>query len=186
VRMPVLETARLQIRPFTREDLARCHAILDAGAGGDALAARQEWLEWTVRGYPQLARLFQPPYGDRAVVHRESGALIGACGLVPSLGPFEQLPSRRGDAASAPARATPEVGIYYALDAAHRGQGFATEAAEALIEWSRGALSLARIVATTTYDNSRSIRVMERLGMRVERNPLPEPSWFQIVGTLEL
>jgi RimJ/RimL family protein N-acetyltransferase len=44
---------------------------------------------------------------------------------------------------------------------------------------------LATVIATTRYDNLASQRVMERLGMRVERNPHPEPPWFQVVGTLD-
>jgi len=27
--------------------------------------------------------------------------------------------------------------------------------------------------------------VMRKLGMRIERNPLPEPHWLQIVGVLD-
>ena len=45
-------------------------------------------------------------------------------------------------------------------------------------------LDLARIVATTEDGNHRSIAVMKRLGMTIERNPLNEPAWFQIVGVL--
>lgn len=38
---------------------------------------------------------------------------------------------------------------------------------------------------TTEHANLPLRRVMERLGMRVETNPLPEPAWFQVVGILE-
>src|SRR4051812_1559936 len=41
-----------------------------------------------------------------------------------------------------------------------------------------------RIVAATEHDNLASIGVMRRLGMRIERNPDPEPHWFQTVGVL--
>jgi ribosomal-protein-alanine N-acetyltransferase len=44
---------------------------------------------------------------------------------------------------------------------------------------------LQRVVATTTYNNAASIRVMQKLGMTIERNPLPDPPWFQVVGVLE-
>ena len=40
------------------------------------------------------------------------------------------------------------------------------------------------IIATTTDDNAASIAVMRKVGMVVERNPLPEPPWFQVVGIL--
>ena len=97
MEMPVLVTPRLVIRPFTLEDLAKTHQLLDGEIENPieeeprlSLADRKTWLEWTVLNYRQLALLYQPPYGDRAVVHEQSGELIGACGLVPSLGPFNQ------------------------------------------------------------------------------------------------
>ena len=46
-------------------------------------------------------------------------------------------------------------------------------------------LKLKRIVATTTYDNAALMGVMRKLGMRIERNPMSEPLWFQVVGILE-
>jgi len=110
--------------------------------------------------------------------------VVGLVGLVPSLGPFGRLP---GFPAGQPRRdlLKPEVGLYWALAPRHRGNGYATEAARALVEWAFQNLQLARIVATTTHDNLPSAAVMGRLGMRVERNPDPEPAWFQVVGWLE-
>ena len=49
---------------------------------------RDQWLEWTVAGYAQLADLNQPPYGERAVERRSDGELVGLVGLVPCLAPF--------------------------------------------------------------------------------------------------
>jgi RimJ/RimL family protein N-acetyltransferase len=77
------------------------------------------------------------------------------------------------------------MGLYWALAPAHRGQGYATEAARALIEHAFDAFGLARILATTERGNAASQAVMRRLGMRVEENPLPQPEWFQVVGWLE-
>jgi ribosomal-protein-alanine N-acetyltransferase len=44
---------------------------------------------------------------------------------------------------------------------------------------------LRRVVAMTTYDNVASMGVMRKLGMRIERNPLDDPVWFQVVGMVE-
>ena len=68
---------------------------------------------------------------------------------------------------------------------AHRGHGYAAEAAQALIAWLFNTLSVQRVVATTEYANTASQRVMQRLGMRIEHNPAPTPEWFQVVGILE-
>lgn len=141
------------------------------------------WLEWTVAGYDQLEALTSPPYGERAIQLR-GGPVVGLVGLVPSLGPFGRLPGFGGDP-STRTLLRPEVGLYWAVDPQHRGNGYATEAARALVDWAFGHLELARIVAMTTHDNAASQAVMRRLGMRIERNPDPEPAWFQVVGWLE-
>jgi len=55
----------------------------------------------------------------------------------------------------------------------------------AVVDYAFDRLRLKRIIATTAYDNLASIGVMRKLGMRIERNPLPEPRWLQVVGVLE-
>jgi RimJ/RimL family protein N-acetyltransferase len=192
--MPPLETARLMIRPFSGDDLHSIHHILDVelaevevgNAGAATLQQRAEWLQWTVLNYEQLARLYQPPYGDRAMVLKATGQLIGVCGFVQSFGPFYQLPAFAASGAKAQAQLnTPEFGLFYAVSWACQRQGYAAEATRALIDYAFHQLQLRRIVATTTYENAASIRVMEKVGMQIERNPYPEPLWFQVVGILE-
>ncbi len=67
----------------------------------------------------------------------------------------------------------------------HRGRGYATEAARALVDFAFGPMRLARIVATTEYDNGASQAVMRHLGMRMHENALDQPAWFQVVGILD-
>jgi RimJ/RimL family protein N-acetyltransferase len=172
VRIPPIETQRLLIRELTAADSA---------AVADLAGLRDRWLRWTELAYEQLAELRQPPYGERAVALRSSGELVGLVGLVPSLGPFGLLPSWPGHSA----RFTPEVGLFYLVDDAHRRQGIAAEAAGALVRYAFDVLHLQRVVATTERTNEASIGVMRRLGMRIECNPEPEPPWFQVVGLLE-
>lgn len=190
--IPLLETERLLIRPFGHDDLDAIFEILDVAPGdplavAEARAGRQEWLEWSILNYDALDRLHQPPYGDRAVVLRASGELIGAAGLAPVLLPFGRLPAFGGPGAPSkqPAPNTSEVGLYWEIAAHHRRQGYATEAGAALIRYAFDTLNLQRIVATTTYGNTASIGVMHKLGMTIERNPLPEPIFMQVVAILE-
>lgn len=193
MNLPILETPRLTIRPFEMDDLDAIHRILDveldeAVTGSEpvtSLAEREMWLRWTVLGYEQLERLHQPPLGDRAVVLRETGALIGACGLAPCLNAFGQLDELRDPATLLHSANWIEVGLYYALSPAHHGQGYATEAARALLDYAFGTLALRRVVATTSYENHASRAVMQRLGMTIARNPLPTPPWLQVVGIME-
>ena len=170
MRTPALTTARLQIREFEPDDLHAVHQLL-----GQDLVDRRRWLEWTTLAYEQLAKLNQPPYGDRAMVLRDSGQLVGACGFAPCLGPFDP-----GDRLY-----RPEIGLFWTVSPAHQRQGYATEAGRALVRYAFDVLKLRRIIATTDYANAASISVMRKLGMRLERNPSSEPAWLQMLGVLE-
>ena len=60
---------------------------------------------------------------------------------------------------------TPCVEIGWRLAAAHWGQGYATEGAQAVLDFAFRQLGLVEIVSFTVVANTRSRRVMERLGM---------------------
>jgi RimJ/RimL family protein N-acetyltransferase len=187
--LPILQTDRLIIRALAADDLENCHRLrIDIG-WADPRASDEEnrecqrsWLNWTINGYREFGRLHQPQYGERAIVSRTDGAFLGLIGMVPSLAPFAQLPSEGGMAG---ARATAEVGLFWALSPDAQGRGLATEAAAAFSRRLFEQLGLARLVATTERDNTRSIAVMKRLGMRIQINPFPDPAYFQVVGILE-
>lgn len=189
--MPVRETERLKIRPCTMDDLEACHRLyLDIG-WADAAASdsenrerKRKWLEWTIRNYEELARLQQPPYGERVVELKDGNRFAGLVGLVPLLKPFAQLECFGGLRPElAPFSA--EVGLFWAITPILQRRGIASEAAGAMIGYAFETLRLGRILAGTEYDNTASIGVMRRLGMRIERNPYPVPEWFQIHGILE-
>ena len=192
--MPALETTRLLIREFELEDLDAAYRLYDLELNADDLRiekmhsrqARLEWLQWTVLNYHQLAMLNQPPYGDRAIVLKSNKTVIGACGFVPCLNAFEQMPNidyyqRLPD----PGLYTAEFGLFYAILPSHRRQGYASDAVQALVDYAFQQLQLKRIIATTDFNNLASMAVMQKLGMTIERNPLTGPPWLQVVGVLE-
>ncbi len=199
----ILETSRLIIRPFAPDDLRAIHRILEQTFGDgskiadeEAMNERRSWLEWSRLSAEWLPRMFQPPYGDRAVVLKRTNEVIGAVGLVPCFDVFEQIPGLgRGGPPSAATRApalsadrayrVAEVGLFWAIDPEHQRQGCATEAAQALIDFAFQQLRVKRLIATTEHDNTASIGVMRKLGLRIERNPFPDPPWLQVVGILE-
>ena len=194
LEMPILYTERLQIRPFVMEDLQDAHRLFDVELSEaelhaekmPSLAERREWLQWSVLNPIQLAKLNQPPYGDRAIVLQESGQLIGSCGYVPCLNPFMQLPYFSGVGSLPEKRLySTEFGLFYAVSPAHQRNGYAVEAARALVEYAFSQLHVNRVIAETDYENAASIGVMRKLGMRIEKNPLQEPPWLQVVGVLE-
>jgi [ribosomal protein S5]-alanine N-acetyltransferase len=187
--MLTIETLRLLIRPFKMSDLDAIHHILDIDLGMETQSHddREEWLRWSILNEKQLEKLYQPPYGDRPIVLKETNAVIGAVGFVPCLDHFGQLPyfSTRLNKPVDREHRTAEVGMYWAIASAHQRKGYAAEAARGMIDWAFKHLKLKRIVATTKYSNEASIGVMRRVGMTVERNPYPDPFWMEIVGILE-
>ncbi|MGH2402817.1 MAG: GNAT family N-acetyltransferase, partial [Candidatus Limnocylindria bacterium] len=88
MEMPPLETERLLIRPFADADLAAVRAILQVDTKD---AASERYVRHGGLNAVVLDELGQPPLGDRAIVHRSTGELIGLVGLVPAFAPFDQL-----------------------------------------------------------------------------------------------
>jgi ribosomal-protein-alanine N-acetyltransferase len=86
-------------------------------------------------------------YGPLGVVERATGRLVGEAGL--------QL-----------LEAGPDVEVMYTFGRAAWGRGYATEAAVAVLRWGFAGLRLHRIVAVADPVNDRSLRVLEKLGMR--------------------
>jgi RimJ/RimL family protein N-acetyltransferase len=81
----------------------------------------------------------------------KSGEPIGICGLVKR-------------------PALDDVDLGFALLPAYWGNGYAAESAAAVLDLAHRALGLERIVAITSQDNVRSIRLLEKLGLAFERN----------------
>jgi RimJ/RimL family protein N-acetyltransferase len=194
MKMIDLETRRLIIRPFVKDDLLAAHRLFDVelrqvefgSEKMDTLEERADWLEWAMRNDDQLAMLNQPPYGDRAILLKARGELVGSCGYVPCLNAFERIAYFATDG-NGPSRVcyTTEFGLFYAVSPSYQRKGYASEAAQALVDYAFQVLHLKRLIAETDYDNLASISVMKKLGMRIETNPGPEPPWLQVVGILE-
>ena len=187
----ILETPRLLIRSFFLEDLPAIHRILeqtfgagDKGTEDSALQERRSWLQWSILNQEWFPKLHQPPYGDRAVVLKTTGELIGSVGYVPLLDVYDQIPEL-ATAATPSGFTTPEFGLFWVIDPQHQQQGYATEAAQAMIDYAFNDLRIKRVIATTGYSNLASQAVMKKLGMKLARNPTPQPIWLQVVGILE-
>jgi len=185
-----IETNRLVIRTFILNDLPAIHRILDQtfadGSKVDdqaALLERQSWLQWSILSQEWLPKLHQPPYCDRAIILKSTGTVIGSVGYVPLLMPFEQIPELKASASTSRYNIT-EFGLFWVIDLAYQRQGYATEAAQAMILYAFKQLRLKRIIATTEYANVASQGVMRKIGMKIMRNPLADPPWLQIVGVL--
>ena len=187
--IPNVKTDRLALRTFLETDAEAAEQLLmDAGWANmskplsDRLAHQRRYLAWGQENDFFHKSMSQFPYGDRAIVLQKTAEFIGIIGLVPVAVPLGQLPSQGGQLNS---RSSAEVGLYWSVLAAHRGRGYATEAAAGLIQYMFETFDLNRIIATTSRDNAASQQVMRKLGMRVEENPFERPEWFQVVGMIE-
>jgi RimJ/RimL family protein N-acetyltransferase len=117
-------------------------------------------------------------------VLRETQEIAGSKGYVPYLDAFERMP----ELASSPSPSgfnTPESGLFWVIDPDHQRQGYATEAARAMIEYAFARPRLKRIIAATEHTNGASQGVMRKVGMTLTRNPFPDPPWLQVVGVPE-
>ena len=182
-RIPTLKTERLIIRELTMDDLESINSVLNRSMGWEMpISERQRWLQWTVLGYEMFSMLEQPHYGERAIVLKETGEIIGAVGIVPYLDTFNQVKAFNR-APNDPA--TAEVGLFWAVDPAHQRNGYAPEAARAVMEYLFNHENLGRIIATTGYKNLPSQKVMEKCGMTIQSLDEPRlPDQF-VVGVLE-
>jgi RimJ/RimL family protein N-acetyltransferase len=182
-RIPTLETERLIIRELTMDDLETINNVLNKSFGRKTpIEERKRWLQWTVLGYEMFSMLEQPHYGERAIVLRETGEIIGAVGIVPYLDTFNKV-TAFNRASNFPA--TAEVGLFWAIDPAHQRNGYASEAARIVMEYLFNHEKLGRIIATTGYENPPSQKVMGKLGMTIHRLDEPQPPDQYVVGVLE-
>ena len=74
-----------------------------------------------------------------------------------------------------------DIDIGYGFLPDHAGLGYAYESAVAVVEYAKSELNLKRLVAITTSDNARSIKLLERLGLTFESN-VEEPADAPALG----
>jgi RimJ/RimL family protein N-acetyltransferase len=149
---PILETARLRLRPFRADDVDAQAAMMgDARVmspmGGQPLEREEAWRKlcgghamWSLLGY-----------GYWAVERCSDGVMIGQVGFADFKRGIE--PGIEN---------IPEMGWLFAADAF--GQGYATEAVLAGLAWADEAFGADEIVAIIDAGNTASIRVAEKAG----------------------
>lgn len=148
---PTLETDRLTLRHYRKDDFRPHHAIV---------------------GNPEVMRYFGAPIGEEecwrrmlasagswsllgfggwAVVRRSDQRLVGMVSLFNGWRDFEP---RFGE--------DPEMG--WIFDTEVHGQGIASEACRAALQWADSTIAPATIWAIITPGNEPSFRLAERLG----------------------
>ena len=152
--MVILETPRLILRYLEPTDLNALFALYrdpeireHFPEGTLTLEETAEEIRWFSHGHPEF-----PQLGLWATVERTSGQFLGHCGLLPWNIEGQQ-----------------EVELAYLIAKSRWGQGFATEAATAIMGHARDTLALSRLVCLPMPSNGASLRVATKVGLRFER-----------------
>jgi ribosomal-protein-alanine N-acetyltransferase len=148
-----IETERLLLRMFEPEDAEPFYRVISTPGFGTYLppdfvptpeiarsAISRKLQHWDLRGFGQWA---MSPKGTRQ--------FLGYCGL-------RLLPD------------TEEIELLYGMDKSQWGKGLTTEAARASVRFGFEEARVDRIMAIANPDNDASRRVMEKAGLRYEKN----------------
>ena len=138
------------MRPFGTQDAAFILALLNDPDWIRYIGDKNVRTLADAAGYLErgpLAMYREHGLGLMLVQTRDSGEAVGMCGLI-----------RRAN--------LPHVDLGFAFLPAHRGKGYAREAAAAMLDHGHRHHCIARIVAIATPANARSIDVLRAIGMR--------------------
>ena len=149
----MIETQRLVLRRFTTDDAEFIIDLLNQPSflrfiGDRGVRTPEEARRFLIHG--PIASYEKHGFGLYKVELQETGEPIGMCGLLRREGLED-----------------PDIG--FAFLPQFWSQGYAFEAASAVMDHARTSLGLERIVAIASPDNDRSFRLLEKLGLRYER-----------------
>jgi RimJ/RimL family protein N-acetyltransferase len=152
--MLILQTPRLVLRHLVPQDLDALFALYRDPEirqylpdGTLNLDDTKTELEWFLHGHPKF-----PQLGLWATVERSSGAFLGRCGLLPW-----DIEGKH------------ETELAYLIDKSRWGEGLASEAACAIVNFAQSVLKLQRLICLIAPGNAASVRVAEKVGMSFER-----------------
>lgn len=150
--MKPIISPQLILRPYSIDDVDALHKILSDKITMSFWPApftkeqTSRWLERSIKSYAENG------FGRFAVQLKESGKLIGDCGIMVS-----ELDENQ------------ENDLGYIIYHNYWGRGFGTEAAQACLNYAFNELGLTRMAANMAFDNFSSIRVAEKIGMKKEK-----------------
>ena len=151
--LTILETERLLLRQLSSEDGDFILELLNEPSfirniGDRGIRTIDGAISYILNG--PVASYSKNGFGLYLVKSKETNESIGMCGLIK--------------------RDTLEdVDIGYAFLPRFWSKGYAVEAAQAIKEYAKNVIGLNRIVAITDPENTGSIRVLEKIGLKFER-----------------
>jgi RimJ/RimL family protein N-acetyltransferase len=150
--MKVLETERLTLRRMSNDDDAFIVDLLNQPSFLRYIGDKKVRTAADAQRYIQdgpIASYARFGFGLYLVELKDSGAPIGICGLI------------KRDSLQ-------DVDLGFAFLPAYWSKGYASEAAEAVLQYGRSVLGLSRIVAITSLDNQDSMKLLGRIGFKEE------------------
>lgn len=159
-----LETERLILRQFTNDDTDNLFAldsepeVIRWGNGGNPsnYEVIQQTLPKWINYYEQYDH-----YGIWAVVEKLSNKFIGWFHFYPA--------TDSKFAVELNLVTDDEIALGYRFHKSSWGNGYATEGSKALVEKGFTQWDVSRVVSWTLQDNKASIRVMEKAGLKFEK-----------------
>jgi ribosomal-protein-alanine N-acetyltransferase len=154
--MPEVQTERLRLRPFTSKDGDEHYRIVSDPEfrrhfpAQFSPASRDSSLVAIGRS---IEHFYQRGFGYWAMELKEEARMVGYCGL----------------RYVAPEK---EIELLYGIERAYWGRGLTTEAARASLRFGFEEMKFERIMAVTDPENLRSRRVMEKCGMKYEKDTI--------------
>lgn len=147
----ILETERLALRNWLESDVPS-YTRLSEDVGYNCFSRPGHFLvrsveEAQAKIRDRMALFDKRGLGKFPIFLRDTGEFIGTCGLEP----FEFGHQ-------------PEVELGYRLCLKHWGQGYATEAASAVLRYGFGTLGLYKVMAFALPQNVASLKILEKLG----------------------
>ncbi|OJD53487.1 acetyltransferase [Bacillus sp. 4048] len=147
VEKKVIHTKRLFMRKPIIEDVDQFYSILKEEVVGKWLAKSRGMSKEETNDYIRKLILHweQHNFGVWLLFNSETGKLLGHCGL------------RKVDE-------TGEIEIMYLLDPEYWGNRYASEAAEASIQYAKETMNVKRIIARVKVVNENSKKLLRKLG----------------------
>jgi ribosomal-protein-alanine N-acetyltransferase len=146
------ETERLVIRPLRGEDIPALAAIWCDAEATRFMGGPRDFDKVCASFHEDLKAPVPSKLDLWPVVVKETGTIIGHCGLLP----------KEVDGCN-------EVELVYVIGSGFWGRGYATEAAAAIRDHAFNTLGQARLVALIDPENTASERVARKIGMRFEK-----------------
>lgn len=151
--MHILDTTRLRLRTITLDDAAFYLQLVNepaylANIGDKGIRTIEDAIDSIKKGPIDMQERLG--FSLYIVESKQDNIAIGMCGLIKRDG-------------------LDDVDIGYGFLSAYTGQGLASEATTAVVNYARTTIGLPRLVAITAPENAISSRVLEKIGFTYEK-----------------